>query len=190
MTNLDRVLLQRRLLLKGLVALPLALSTTRLAYANVAANNAPRELSLFHTHTDERLKLVYFDGKEYVPEALSQLNYFMRDFRTGDMPQMDPGVFDILSGLCSACGNGTFDIISAYRSKRTNEMLRAHAGRSVAKHSLHLEGKALDIRLNGRATKQLRNAALALAGGGVGYYPKSNFLHVDTGRVRIWGATG
>lgn len=202
MTDAHDALLQRRRLLKGLAAVPLVLSTPGLAYAKTATKTTvntaasrlivpgPRELSLYHTHTDERLTLEYFDGRQYVPEALAQLNYFMRDFRTGDMPIMDPAVFDILSGLCSACGNGTFDIISAYRSKKTNEMLRAHEGRSVAKNSLHMKGQAIDIRLNGRATNKMRAAAVAMGRGGVGYYPGSNFLHVDTGRVRTWGAKG
>ena len=175
---------QRRLLLKGLAATPLVLASPKLVYAN----SGPRELSFFHTHTDERLKVVYFDGRQYVPEALTQLDKLLRDHRTGDIHPIDPGVFDILSGLCGACGKGTFDIISGYRSPHTNELLRETGGGGVAKRSLHMDGKAIDVRLNGRATVQLRAAAIALAKGGVGYYPASNFLHVDTGRPRVWGA--
>jgi uncharacterized protein YcbK (DUF882 family) len=186
MTDSNQAFANRRLLLKGLAAVPLVLSTPRLAYAN----SEPRELSLFHTHTGERLKVVYFDGQKYEPEALAQLNKLMRDHRSGEVHKIDPGVFDILSSLCTSCGKGTYDIISGYRSAHTNELLRGTGGGGVAKRSLHMDGKAIDIRLNGRATPQLRKAAIALARGGVGYYPESNFLHVDTGRVRTWGATG
>lgn len=186
MTDVNQAFNQRRLLLKGLAAVPLVLSTTRVAYAN----SGPRELSFFHTHTDERLKVVYHDGQNYVPAAMAQLDKLLRDHRTGDVHKIDPRVYDILSSLCGACGKGTYDIISGYRSPHTNEMLRGTGGGGVAKRSLHMDGKALDIRLNGRATPQLRAAAISLAQGGVGYYPESNFLHIDTGRVRTWGATG
>ena len=185
MTHSNQTFLNRRLLLKGLGAVPLVLSSPQLVYAN----SGPRELSFFHTHTDERLKVVYFDGKQYVPEALAQLDKLMRDHRTGEIHKIDPGVFDLLNTLCGACGKGTYDIISAYRSEHTNEVLRGKGGGGVAKRSLHMEGKAIDIRLNGRATTQMRAAAIALARGGVGYYPASNFLHLDTGRPRTWGAT-
>ena len=197
MTDPTQTLLHRRRLLKGLAAaLPLALATPRLAYAITEGNTeaisvpdlGPRELSFFHTHTDERLSVVYFDGQDYVPEALDQLNHLMRDFRTGESREIDPGVFDLLNSLCGLCGNGTFDIVSAYRSPHTNAMLRKTRGRGVAKHSLHMEGKAVDIRLNGRATPQLQRAAIALGRGGVGYYPESNFIHIDTGTPRTWGA--
>lgn len=197
MTDSHQALLHRRRLLKGLAAaLPLALASPRLAYAITeanteaisGANSAPRELSFYHTHTDERLSVVYFDGQDYVPEALAQLNKLMRDFRTGESHEIDPGVFDILNALCGLCGKGTYDIVSAYRSPHTNKMLRASRGGGVAKHSLHMEGKAIDIRLNGRASTQLHRAAVALGRGGVGYYPESNFIHLDTGRVRTWGA--
>ena len=184
MTDSNQALLHRRLLLKGLAAAPLVMAAPSLVYAN----SGPRALSFFHTHTDERLKVVYFDGRDYVPEALTQLNKLMRDHRTGEVHKIDVGVFDLLDALCAKCGNGTYDIISGYRSPHTNELLRGKGSGGVAKRSLHMDGKAIDIRLNGRATPQLRAAAISLARGGVGYYPESNFLHVDTGRVRTWGA--
>jgi uncharacterized protein YcbK (DUF882 family) len=176
----------RRLMLKGLLSAPVALSLTAPAHART---NEPRSLAFYHTHTDERLQLVYFEGGRYVPEALTRIDHFLRDFRTGEVRSMDPRLLDMLHVVCQACGAGTFEIISGYRSAHTNTMLRNRGGRGVAKRSLHMEGRAIDVRLSGRDTARLRNAAVAIAQGGVGYYPDSNFVHLDTGRPRIWGAT-
>jgi uncharacterized protein YcbK (DUF882 family) len=137
-------------------------------------------------HTGERLEIAYFAQGAYVPEALARLEWLLRDFRSGDVHRIDARLYDILYALCASCGGGEFEIISGYRSPQTNARLRAHS-RGVAAHSLHIEGRAIDVRLAGRPTERLCAAALALARGGVGYYPKSDFVHVDTGRVRSWG---
>ena len=144
-------------------------------------------LRLYHTHTGERLDIVYRRGDEYLPEAEAQLDHFLRDHRTGDVKHYDPHVFDILSDLAAAVGhpNGEIDIICGYRTPWSNEFLRARSA-GVAKNSQHMQAHAIDIRIPGVDTLKLRNAALALGRGGVGYYPRSGFVHVDTGRVRTW----
>lgn len=140
---------------------------------------------MYHTHTSEKLDLVYYEGGQYVADALLALNQMLRDFRTGDVCQFDPALFDQLYALNLACGEGTYEVVSAFRSERTNKMLRQHSAR-VAKDSLHVRGRAIDVRLAGRDTRRLRDAALALQQGGVGYYARSNFVHLDTGAVRSW----
>ena len=145
-----------------------------------------RHLSFYHTHTSEKLSVTYFANGQYVASSLADLNHILRDFRTGDVTEMDPGVFDILFEIQQASGStGTFEIISAYRSPATNEMLRSKSG-GVAKNSQHLLGTAIDVRLTDLDTADLRDVALELQRGGVGYYHESDFVHVDTGRVRQW----
>ncbi len=149
----------------------------------------PRALSLHHMHTDEKISLVYRVGDHYKRSALQQLNYFLRDFRTGDTVAMDPQLLDILYDVKVHLGDpdAGYEILSAYRSPRTNAMLR-RTSNGVARNSLHLYGQALDIRFPDLGTSKIRDAALAIGRGGVGYYPGSNFVHVDTGKVRRWGA--
>lgn len=143
-------------------------------------------LSFSHTHTDETLSLVYKQNGRYLPDALQQINHLLRDFRTEEVHPIDPGLLDILYTLQqSSGGQGRFEIISGYRSPKTNNMLRGKSGK-VAKRSLHMLGKAIDIRLTGMDTQKLRNTALKLKQGGVGYYRRSDFVHIDTGRVRTW----
>ena len=145
-----------------------------------------RSLDFYHTHTGEELTVVYFVDGDYLPEALEQVNEFLRDFRNGDVIPIDPGVLDLLHEIKRETNTESpFEVISAYRSPQTNEMLRS-IGRAVAKKSMHLQGKAIDIRLRDVNLAELRTVALELKRGGVGYYPKSNFVHVDTGRVRRW----
>jgi len=145
-----------------------------------------RQLSFYHTHTSESLTVTYYRDGEYVPSALADLNHFLRDFRTDDAVNMDPAVFDILYDIQIASGSvGTYQIISAYRSPATNEMLRGNSN-GVARNSQHLLGRAIDVRLTDLDTAELRDVALSLQRGGVGYYRKSDFVHVDTGRVRQW----
>ncbi len=145
-----------------------------------------RVLSFAHTHTGERLSVAYFADGEYLADGLSRLQAFLRDFRTGEEHAIDPSLFDQLHELRLATGTGSpFQVISAYRSPATNALLREH-GAGVAGHSLHLEGRAIDVRLSVVGTRALRDAALELGRGGVGYYPASDFVHLDTGRVRRW----
>ena len=145
-----------------------------------------RQLSFYHTHTSEALTVTYYVDGEYDASALSELNHFLRDFRTGDKIEMDPGVFDILFDIQLESGStGVYEVISAYRSPATNEMLRDKSG-GVARNSQHLLGKAIDVRLTDLGTAELRDVALSLERGGVGYYSASDFVHVDTGRVRSW----
>ena len=159
------------------------------AAARPAAKRTERVLSFLHTHTGERLKVAYCCDGVYQPEALSQLNHLLRDFRANEETAIDPKLFDLLSELGGTLETDQpFHIISGYRSPGTNRMLRerggAHAG--VASSSLHMVGKAIDIRLPGVKLDHLRGAAASLKLGGVGFYPSSNFVHVDTGRVRYW----
>jgi uncharacterized protein YcbK (DUF882 family) len=149
----------------------------------------PRSLSFYHLHTDERIHLVYKMGDRYQWSALRRLNYFFRDFRTGDSTNMDPRLFDLLYDLKTHLGDrdARFDVVSAYRSPATNKMLR-RTSNGVAKNSLHLRGQAIDIRVPDLSTRRVRDAAVALAKGGVGYYPRPDFVHLDTGTVRKWGA--
>ncbi|MEQ1947614.1 MAG: DUF882 domain-containing protein [Bryobacteraceae bacterium] len=154
------------------------------------ANVAPSEeghLRLYHTHTGQRLDLTYREGSRYIPEALSQLDYFLRDHRTGAIHHFDPRLFDLLSTLMTTSGNNGAElhVVCGYRSPWSNEYLRTHT-QGVAKKSLHMEAEAIDIRLPGFQTAKLRDVALSLGKGGVGYYSGSNFIHVDVGRVRRW----
>jgi uncharacterized protein YcbK (DUF882 family) len=145
------------------------------------------ELSLYNTHTNERLTIVYRHGSEYVPGALAKLDYFLRDHNTNEVRHFDPHLYDILSDLTAKVGhaNGEIDIVCGYRTPSTNAALRERTN-GVAKNSLHIQAEAIDLRMPGVNTLALRRAALALSRGGVGYYPHSDFIHVDVGRVRQW----
>jgi len=144
-------------------------------------------LRLFHTHTGERIDVIYRRGDVYSVGAEQQLDQFLRDHRTGEVKHYDPRVFDILADLAASVGHpdAEIEIICGYRSSWSNEFLRTRSS-GVAKNSLHMQAHAIDIRIPGVDTLTLRNAALTLARGGVGYYPRSEFVHVDTGRVRTW----
>ncbi|MGC3980036.1 MAG: DUF882 domain-containing protein [Steroidobacteraceae bacterium] len=145
-----------------------------------------RTLNFVHTHTGEKLSLNYWCDGAFQAQCVAPLNRFLRDFRTGEVANIDTGLLDILHQLqVLSDRDATFEIISAYRSPQTNAMLRKSSS-EVAKKSLHMEGKAIDIRITGFSTKKLQQLALAHQQGGVGYYAKSNFVHVDTGRVRSW----
>jgi uncharacterized protein YcbK (DUF882 family) len=145
-----------------------------------------RALSFDHTHTGEKLSLEYAIGGAYVPQALQSLSHFLRDFRTGDAHPIEPRLFDQLYVLSQITGaRKPFQVISAYRSPATNSDLRKHSN-GVASHSLHLDGRAIDVRLADVRLADLRDAALSLKAGGVGYYPGSDFVHIDTGAVRRW----
>jgi uncharacterized protein YcbK (DUF882 family) len=145
-----------------------------------------RVLRFVHTHTGERLSVEYFKGGAYPVDALAAVNFFLRDFRTDEIHVIDPGLLDLLHGLAGTTGTSRpFEVISGYRSPATNEMLR-HKSEGVAAGSLHMKGQAIDIRLADVVLPKLRQAALDARRGGVGYYPGSGFVHVDTGRVRMW----
>jgi uncharacterized protein YcbK (DUF882 family) len=169
----------------------LGLSLSTMAAPVLARKPAepPRALSLHHLHTDEKISVVYREGDHYKRSALQQLNYFLRDFRTGTTMPMDPQLFDLLHDVKTSLGDphARYEIQSAYRSPQTNAMLRAE-GHGVARNSMHLYGQALDIRFPDLGISHIRDAALSLGRGGVGYYPSSNFVHVDTGNVRTWRA--
>jgi uncharacterized protein YcbK (DUF882 family) len=144
-------------------------------------------LTLYNTHTAERITIVYRRGDKFNPDALAKLDFFLRDHQTNEVRHFDPRLYDILSDLTASIGHpgGQIDIVCGYRTPKTNESLRAHTS-GVAKNSLHLQAEAIDLRIPGVDTLKLRKAALALARGGVGYYPHSDFIHVDVGRVRQW----
>jgi len=139
-----------------------------------------------NTHTREKIQLIYAVGTRYVPKALTDLNHFLRDHYSGHIGRMDAGLYDIMYSLRAVLKVHTpYEIISGYRSPETNEKLRTNGG-GQAKNSQHIQGKAIDVRLKGVSTVRLRDLARALGRGGVGYYRKSDFVHVDTARVRYW----
>jgi uncharacterized protein YcbK (DUF882 family) len=144
-------------------------------------------LRLFHTHTGEHLDIVYRDSEGYDRDAYVRLNRYLRDHRTGEIHDYDPRVFDLLHDLTAALGNPDLeiDVVCGYRTPWSNQYLRIH-GHGVARHSLHMQAMAIDIRIPGIPTAKLKDAALALHRGGVGYYAASDFVHVDVGRVRRW----
>jgi uncharacterized protein YcbK (DUF882 family) len=142
-------------------------------------------LSFYHTHTGERLEVVYKKNGWYDPAALSVINNYLRDFRTEEVHPIDTRLLDLLHNIWLESGNGVFEVISGYRSPTTNAMLR-QTSNGVAKKSLHMKGRAIDVRLSGLELDKLRTIAVAKRSGGVGYYPQSGFIHLDTGRVRTW----
>ncbi len=145
-----------------------------------------KTLSFEHAHTGEKLKITYFEHDRYVKGALQEINYLLRDFRTDDIHPIDPALLDQLFDLKQSIGfKKPFHILSGYRSPITNARLRKHS-HGVAEHSFHMQGRAIDIRVEGVSCKTIRNNALAMAQGGVGYYPRNNFVHLDTGRYRTW----
>jgi uncharacterized protein YcbK (DUF882 family) len=142
-------------------------------------------LSLFHTHTEECLKIIHTPGC-CSSSVQNKIKMFLRDFRTGDIHPIDPALLDILCKIQSVTGSqGTIEIISGYRSPQTNNIL-SHTTHGVAKKSLHMKGQAVDVRITDLPTLQLHNTAASLRTGGVGYYAKSDFVHLDTGPFRTW----
>jgi len=170
-----------------LAFLSLALLCEAPSFAVEPAPLPVRHLRLYHTHTGEHIDIVFKRGDTFLREAEAQLDHFLRDHRTGEVKHYDPHLFDILSELTEAVGHpgAEIEIICGYRSSWSNEFLRSRSP-GVARNSLHMQAHAIDIRIPGVTTEALRDAALALRQGGVGYYPRSQFVHVDTGRVRSW----
>jgi uncharacterized protein YcbK (DUF882 family) len=173
-----------------LLALTLSPRATS-AGAQPTASAAPQQyhLRMYHLHTGESIDVVYRIGNTYIPEALDRLNHFLRDHRTQDVSSYDPKEFDVLHALMAKLGrpNAVIDIVCGYRTPWSNNFLRTRAATSgVAEHSQHMLAKAIDIRVPGVSTAALRDAALSLHAGGVGFYPVSQFVHVDVGPVRTW----
>jgi uncharacterized protein YcbK (DUF882 family) len=164
----------------------LTLGSASIPSFSFALTNAPRALQMNNLHTGEILKTQYFDGLHYQAGELQKINHLCRDFRQNEATAMDKHLFDQLSKIQQIIGcNKQIQIISGYRSPETNNMLRKNST-GVAKKSLHMRGKAIDFRIDGIPLAKIRKAALSLKAGGVGYYPGSNFIHIDTGRFRTW----
>jgi uncharacterized protein YcbK (DUF882 family) len=177
---------RRRFLHRG-ARLAAAAAMPALAQRARAEMGAPRTLALVNAHTGERIDTVYAVGGHYVPKALDALNHFLRDHYSGEVGVIDPRVYDLLHRVRRELGSADpFEVISGYRCPSTNAWLRRSRGGGVARHSLHMEGRAIDVRLPAVALADLRDAARSLRGGGVGYYPREQFVHMDTGRIRSW----
>jgi uncharacterized protein YcbK (DUF882 family) len=160
--------------------------TLAAAPAALAFTTPTRRLAFNNLHTGERLDVAYFENGAYVGDALAEVNHVLRDYRTGDVHAIEPRLLDLLTVLCASLETkATFGVISGYRSPQTNAMLHKESGQ-VASGSLHMQGQAIDIRIPGVDSARIRDAAQRLAIGGVGYYPTSDFVHVDVGRVRRW----
>jgi uncharacterized protein YcbK (DUF882 family) len=180
-------LTRRQILTAGVLGSLVCLSPVQ-ALAHLSLTGAPeRSLSLLNTHTGERLKdVVYWEKGDYIIDALENLNHVLRDHRTNQVHPIDPMTLDLMAAISRKVGaKQPFEIISGYRSPQTNRSLR-NKSNGVAKNSYHMQGKAVDLRLPGVPLKTVRKAALDLRMGGVGYYAKSGFVHIDSGRVRSW----
>ena len=187
MTNNTFILARRRFLRHTVQLSAAAIVPAFSARTALASVPEARGLALVHTHTHEKIDLVYADGESYLPAALGSLNHFLRDHYTGDIGLMDPQIYDQLHRVQLLFGgNQAFEVISGYRCPATNANLRQTRSGGVAKHSLHMEGRAIDVRLPGVPLAELHQAALSLRGGGVGFYPREQFVHLDTGLVRNW----
>jgi len=162
-------------------------ATAKFAPVFAAVAPGPRNLSLSNLHTGEKLKLNYWADGSYEPAALAEVNRVLRDYRTGDIHPIEPKLLDLLHTLNQNMESegAAFEVISGYRSPKTNGLLHEKSS-GVAAKSLHMQGMAIDIRVPGRALPVLHDNALAMARGGVGFYPSSDFVHVDVGRVRKW----
>jgi uncharacterized protein YcbK (DUF882 family) len=184
--NSGMAISRRRFLVLGGAA-ALAGILPRWAFGSPALPAQPeRFLAFYNTHTGEQLRTVYWLQGNYVQESLGEINHILRDHRTNEIKEIDPALLDLLFALDNQLETQQpFHVISGYRSPDTNAFLRAHST-GIAENSLHLVGQAIDIRIPGRELKLLHKTAVALKGGGVGYYPKSDFVHVDVGRVRYW----
>jgi uncharacterized protein YcbK (DUF882 family) len=182
-----RKIVSRRSFLRtgALAAAQLAIPAIAMAGIHVATRR--RLLGFHNLHTGENLTTTYWVDGAYVPEELARVNYILRDFRANEIKPIDLKLLDLLVALRQKLGTSQpFQIISGYRSPQTNAMLHANS-EGVAVHSLHIEGRAIDVCVEGRSLDTLRAAAWSLGRGGVGFYPMTGFVHVDTGRVRSWG---
>ncbi len=183
LTNSRRSFLKASVGACALFTLPLVASH---AHAKIM-QPTEKKIAFLNLHTSERIKTTYWAEGEYIPESLQAIRNVLRDHRSGDLHTMDTNLFDMLHLLQRQLGSDQeFNVISAFRSEKTNAMLAARSG-GVARSSFHTQGKAIDIRLPGSALADVHTAALSLNIGGVGYYPRSDFIHVDTGHTRSWG---
>ncbi len=181
-----RMMSRRNFLTAGLAVTAACLVPHKLLAAVTNVAYPEKALSFYNTHTGEKLKTVYWSEGTFMPQALTDINHILRDYRTGEVKEIDRALLDLLFALGQKMESaGPFHIISGYRSAETNSFLRFLSDK-VAKNSLHMDGKAIDIRLPGHELKTLQRAALDLRSGGVGYYPLSDFVHVDVGRIRHW----
>jgi uncharacterized protein YcbK (DUF882 family) len=156
------------------------------AQARTQESTAVKRLALRNLHTPESIELEFFRDDAYIPSALAAAQVFLRDYRNGEQHPIDPPLFDYLHDVARSLGvDPVFSVISGYRSPQTNALLRERSS-GVARHSLHLEGRAIDVRLEGVDCADLAAGALGLARGGVGYYRRSDFVHLDTGALRTW----
>lgn len=172
---------RRRLLKTSVAGFVLAAAPLTSVWAT-----SERSLSLHNLHTGEQFNQPYWIGGDYLPDSLSAINKVLRDHRSGEVYPIDPALLDLLSALQSRVGSsGGYEVISGYRSPASNAMLGSKSS-GVARRSQHMVGKAIDVRLPGTELMQLHGAAKAIKSGGVGLYTGSNFIHVDTGRVRYW----
>jgi uncharacterized protein YcbK (DUF882 family) len=175
---------RRRFLQMGLIGIACAMATPALAV--MPRTKGIKRLAFHNLHTDEKLQINYWKDGDYDRPALQKINSILRDFRTGDIFPVRPSLLDLVHDLQAKLNNhNTVEIISAYRSPKTNDML-CSASDGVARNSLHMQGMAIDMRLNGTSLRQLQTVALFMQRGGVGYYPDSGFVHVDVGRIRRW----
>lgn len=172
----------RRGLLGLAVPLVLGLSSGRAAEAALRE----RSVTVQHLHTGESLKATYYADGRYIEEEMRRVSWLLRDWRAQRARAIDPELLDLLWSLRHRLDTpAPIQVICGYRTPQTNAMLRRRS-EGVARNSLHLKGMAVDLRVQGRSLRQVRAAAVSLRGGGVGYYPRSNFVHLDTGKVRYW----
>ena len=185
-TGTEKKFLRREFLGLCAMATAAALSPSTAVAALGRLADPGKNLSFYNLHTDEYLDICYCRNGRYDPAALQKINYILRDHRTGDVQAIDLQLLDLLHAISLKTRSlSPFHVISGYRSRATNAKLRQKR-KGIASKSLHMYGKAIDIRLPGFSTRRLRNVAMAVEGGGVGYYPKAGFVHVDVGRVRYW----
>jgi len=178
--------ISRREFLCGALGIAAVAAVPRSLYAGVTPLDLDKALSFHNLHTEEKIALNYFEHGEYVTEALNDISYVLRDHRTNEVAVMDPSLIDLLYDLKGTLGTSQpFQVISGYRSPKSNAALHRNSS-GVAVKSLHMQGRAIDIRIEGVHARDIQAAAISLARGGVGYYPRSNFVHIDTGAVRNW----
>ena len=179
---------RRKFLIQSSASL-IAASFAPLASASInelTDNHAKKHLAFLHLHTNETLQCCFWDDNQFNLDALAKINHILRDHRSNEVVAIDRDLINLLHKLHTLTNSrAPFEIISGFRSEKTNEALRKKST-GVAKRSYHMQGKAIDVRLADVDLKTLRDTAISLQAGGVGYYQKSGFLHIDTGRTRNW----